>query len=239
MYRQPQRVIFTDASQFAGAGFTVGDNTIVHFMWEKQDRDKSSTWRELKTVANNIQSLKNDLSGTFVKIYTDNKNVVSIVNKGSMNPELQDITLHILHMCISNNIVLEMEWIPRDDNSYVDYLSKLFVFDDWGVCKNVFDYFNLLWGPYTCDRFADNNNRKVTLFDPKYSTPESSGIDAFAYDWFGHNNWLVPPIHLVSRCLIHMQLCKAKGTLVMQNGSRPYFRLCLLIILQNTLKNLL
>jgi hypothetical protein len=61
---------------------------------------------------------------------------------------------------IGNNIVLEMEWIPRDDNSYVDYLSKLFDFDDWSVCKNVFDYFNLLWGPYTCDRFADNNNRK-------------------------------------------------------------------------------
>jgi hypothetical protein len=72
MYRQPQRVIFTDASQFAGAGFTVGDNTIVHFMWEKQDRDKSSTWRELETVANNIQSLENDLSGKFVKIYTNN-----------------------------------------------------------------------------------------------------------------------------------------------------------------------
>jgi hypothetical protein len=94
-------------------------------------------------------------------------------------------------------------------------------------------------GTYTCDRFADNNNRNVTLFNPKYFTPESSGVDAFAYDWLGHNNWLVPPIHLVSRCLIHMQLCKAKGTLVMQNGSRPYFRLCLLIILENTLRNLL
>jgi hypothetical protein len=44
------------------------------------------TWRELKTVANNIHSLKNDLSGKFVKIYTDNQNVVSIVNKGSMTP---------------------------------------------------------------------------------------------------------------------------------------------------------
>jgi hypothetical protein len=59
---------------------------------EKQERDKSSTWRELKTVANNIQSLKNDLSGKFVKIYTDNQNVVSIVNKGSMKTELQDVS---------------------------------------------------------------------------------------------------------------------------------------------------
>jgi hypothetical protein len=166
--------------------------------------------RELKTAANNIQSLKNDLSCKFVTIYTDNKNVVSIVTKGSMKPELQNITLHMFHMCISNNIVLEMEWIPRDDNSYADYRSKFFDF----VCKNDFDYFNLLWRPYTCDRFADNNNRKVTVFNLKYFTPESSGVDAFADDWSGHNNWLVSPKHLVSRCLIHMQLCKAKGTLV-------------------------
>ena len=82
---------------------------------KKQERDKSSTLRELKTAANNIQSLKNDLSCKFVTIYTDNKNVVSIVTKGSMKPELQNITLHMFHMCISNNIVLEMEWIPRDD----------------------------------------------------------------------------------------------------------------------------
>ena len=54
--------------------------------------------------------------------------MVSIVNKDSMKPELQDIALHVFHMCISNNIVLEMEWIPRDDNSYADYLSKLFDF---------------------------------------------------------------------------------------------------------------
>ena len=86
--------------------------------------------------------------------------MVSIVNKGSMKTELQYITLHMFHMCISNNIVLEMEWIPRDDNSYAHYLSKVVDFNHWGVCKHVFDYFNLLWGPYTCDRFADNNNRK-------------------------------------------------------------------------------
>ena len=131
--------------------------------------------------------------------------------------------LHIFHMCISNNIVLEMEWIPRDDNSYADYLSKVFDFDDWGVCKHVCDYFNLLWGPYTCDRLADNSNRKVTIFNWKYFTPESSEVDAFAYDWSGHINLLVPPIHLVSRCLIHMQLCKAKGTLVIPKWKLALF----------------
>lgn len=64
--------------------------------------------------------------------------MVSIVNKGSMKSELQDIALNIFHMCISNNIVLEMEWIPRDDTSYADYLSKLFDFDDWGASVKMF-----------------------------------------------------------------------------------------------------
>ena len=96
-----------------------------------------------------------------MKLYTDNQNVVSIVNKGSMKPELQEIALQIFHLCLSNNILLEIDWIPRGENDYADYLSKIFDFDDWGVLKNVFDYFNLIWGPYTCDRFADSKNYKV------------------------------------------------------------------------------
>ena len=53
MHRIPQRVIFTDANQFAGAGFIVNDNNSLHFIFDTQDRDKSSTWRELKIVQNN------------------------------------------------------------------------------------------------------------------------------------------------------------------------------------------
>jgi len=72
--------IFTNASQFAGAG--INDNKIVQFMFDTQDRDKSSTWREL-TVQNNILSLKSDLSGKFVKLYTDNQNVVQIIKRAA------------------------------------------------------------------------------------------------------------------------------------------------------------
>ena len=53
VHKIQQRVIFTDASQFAGAGFIVNDNNSLHFIFDTQDRDKSSTWRELKTVQNN------------------------------------------------------------------------------------------------------------------------------------------------------------------------------------------
>ena len=65
-----------------------------------------------------------------VKLYTDNQNVVKIVKKGSMKPELQNISLHIFHLCLSYNILLEVEWIPRDKNFEADFLSKMFDYDD-------------------------------------------------------------------------------------------------------------
>ena len=121
--------------------------------------------------------------------------------------------------------MLDVEWIPsyRDLNSYADYLSKIFDFDDWGISQNIFNYFNLLWGPFTCDRFADSKNKKVSFFNSKYFTPETSGVDAFAYDWSRYNNWLVPPINLVSKCIKHMQLCGVKGTLVVPKWKSAMF----------------
>ena len=140
-----------------------------------------------------------------------------------MKLELQEIVLKIFHMCISYNILLDVEWIPRDENSYADYLSKIFDFDDWGVSKNIFNYFDTLWGPFTCDRFADFKNKKVSIFNSKYFTPATSGVDAVAYDWSTHNNWLVPPVCLVSKCINHMRLCKAKGTLVVPKWKSALF----------------
>ena len=57
LHRIPERIIFSDASEFAGAGYMVGFKDIAHFMWEKSDRSKSSTWRELKTIHNILTSL--------------------------------------------------------------------------------------------------------------------------------------------------------------------------------------
>jgi len=75
------------------------------------------------------------------------------------------------------------------------------------ISKTIFNYFDTLWGPLTCDRSADFKNKQVSIFNSKYFTPDTSvGVDAFAFDWSTHNNWLVPPVYLVSKCINHMRL---------------------------------
>ncbi len=49
------------------------------------------------------------------------------------------------------------------------------------------------------------------------------GVDAFSVDWSGDNNWLVPPIHLIPVVLNHIQVCKARGTLVLPEWPSAVF----------------
>ena len=51
----------------------------------------------------------------------------------------------------------------------------------------------------------------------------SKAVDAFSQVWSAENNWLVPPINLVIRAIKHLVVCKARGTLIVQNGNRPLF----------------
>lgn len=51
-YRKFEHIIFSDASEYAGAGFALENNNVVHFMWEMENRTKSTTWRELLRATN-------------------------------------------------------------------------------------------------------------------------------------------------------------------------------------------
>ena len=43
--------------------------------------------------------------------------------------------------------------------------------------------------------------------------PSAEGVDAFSVDWAGENNWLVPPIYLISRTIFHLEVCGARGVI--------------------------
>ncbi|CAC5411056.1 unnamed protein product [Mytilus coruscus] len=220
----PDRIVFTDASGFASAGFAVQtSNKIVHKMWTPDEAKKSSTFRELSAVFITLFSLLPDFQNRLVKIYTDNQNVVKIVQAGSMRSELQEIALKIFNLCILNCISLQVEWVPRELNTTADFYSKLFDFNDWYVNDVYFKYFNSLWGPFDCDVFADYNNHKLTIFFSAYWCPDTSGVDAFGFSWNTYNCWLVPPVHLVGRALNHMLICKGKGTIVVPKWTSSCF----------------
>jgi hypothetical protein len=98
-------------------------------------------------------------------------------------------------------------------------LSKMFDFDDLGVSKNILFWY--IMGTIYMRPFCRLKN--VSIFNYKYFTPVTSGVDSFAYHWSTHNNWLVPPVYLVRKCINHMRLCKAKGTLVVPKSKSALF----------------
>ena len=210
-----ERIVYSDASNVGCGGFIVDVHGSECFRsWEGDEKNMSSTYRELAGVYTVLKSMPHYLQGKKVKWYTDNQCVVSIINKGSMKRHLHELSLNIYKFACSNMIDLYMEWIPRDKNQIADQISRTIDRDDWQISIPFFKYMSFVWGPYTYDRFADNRNRKVAKFNSRLWTPDSSGVDAFAYSWEGENNWLVPPIFLISRCLRYLQTRSVNATLI-------------------------
>ncbi|VDI17276.1 Hypothetical predicted protein [Mytilus galloprovincialis] len=54
-----------------------------------------------------------------------------------------------------------------------------------------------LWGKHTIDIFATDYNTKCSRFNSKCWCKNTEAIDAFSQNWFGENNWLVPPPNVV------------------------------------------
>jgi len=74
-----------------------------------------------------------------------------------------------------------------------------------GVLFTNYLYFESLWGPHEIDWFANDDNRKLPVFDSRYWTVNSMGIEAFTIDWHGINGWFVTPVCLVARVLRYMR----------------------------------
>ncbi|XP_071123754.1 uncharacterized protein [Mytilus edulis] len=127
----------------------------------------------------------------------DNKNAVSIINKGSKVQELQHLSLEIYRCCLLENITLHIIWLPSKENEQADLLSRIIDIDDWGISPEYFQFLDDLLGPHTFDRFANMDNYKVDKFSSLYWNPGSSAVDAFSCHWALENNLLVPPVSLI------------------------------------------
>ena len=187
---------------------------VANGQWSASEVILSSTWRELKAVDMVLRSFVDKLGGHIIKWYTDNQNVVRIVQCGSRKPHLQDGAMSIYQLCMSNGIKLEMAWIPRTLNEYADSISRIVDYDDWRIDHGMFNYLDQLWGPHSTDNFASSTNNHLPRFHSRFWEPQCSAVDTFTTSWAGEMNWLVPPLHLVNRALRHAKSCVARCTLV-------------------------
>ena len=106
--------------------------------WSGEEAQLSSTWRELWAIHMVLDSFSSKLKNHRVRWFTDNQNVVRIVLHGSRKPALQEEAMAIFSIGLNHQIRLEPEWIPRDENEFADYLSRLSDPDDWMLNPEVF-----------------------------------------------------------------------------------------------------
>ena len=182
--------------------------------WYPNEQGKSSTWRELEAVKRVIKSNEKELENKKILLHTDNKNVEQIIKVGSKKQELQDIAIEIVETCDKRKVILESQWIPREQNEKADWLSRRYDNDDWGVQTWAFNAMEKRYGKYTYDRFATDYNRKCDQFNSKYWCKSTQGIDAFSFNWQNEVNWMVPPPKLITKTIYKIKKDNAKGTLV-------------------------
>ena len=72
--------------------------------------------------------------------------------------------------------------------------------------------------PYTIDHFASAENKKLERFNSLFWNPGTERVNAFSTSWEYENNWLVPPIYLISNTILHLLTCQAQGTLIVDDG---------------------
>lgn len=195
----PVKVVYSDASG-SGCGAHVNfDNRIFQANWSEAECAKSSTWRELAAVKLALSSYIEQVKNSHVAWYSDNQNVVSIIECGSKVRELQDLALEIFVLRSTNKVCVSPVWIPRDLNCTADSISKIIDFDDYTVKEEVFVYLDSLWGPHTIDRFACFYNTKLTRFNSRFFQPGTEAVDALLQNWHYDVNWVVPPSRLLAK----------------------------------------
>ena len=104
VFHKPQKVTFLDASDIACGAVTSinGGEHVCHKMLTRDERGRSSTWRELSAIEFSLLSFVPILRMSHVKWYTDSQATAKIVEVGSMKLELYTLVLKILKYAIDH-----------------------------------------------------------------------------------------------------------------------------------------
>ena len=132
------KTIYSDASSHACGALLGGTDQVAHRMFTEAEQARSSTFRELLAVQFGIVSFKSIIQGCNVKWFTDNQSAAKIAQVGSMTLECHHLAIEIFSTCFTAGIQLDIQWIPRAENTGADCISKFIDYDDWEITLDTF-----------------------------------------------------------------------------------------------------
>ena len=221
----PSTTVYTDASIHGGGGYIEGaPDKVVHFYWTSDERSQSSTHREARALLYFLREVLPEFSsGTNIAWYTDSRNASTVLNKGSMVKELNEIAIKIWEVTSLKGIKISPNWIAREYNTHADRISKFIDHDDWSIGDVTFEGLNREFGPFTCDLFASCRNFKCKKYYSKFYDRKSSGVNALNQVWTGENAWITPPVALILETIRKLQFDKCRGVLLIPHWQSASF----------------
>ena len=161
-------VVYTDASGVTGWGASVGDKWLQG-TWPGHEASKSINWKELRTYALALSTLRDELANKLAVVRMDNACAVHYVNCGTGRVEdLSQLGREIKLLEVRLGIESVAIHLPGKLNITADALSRLHlrvdVRDKHGdrcLRRKLFDDLNREHGPFMVDAFAadDGHNK--------------------------------------------------------------------------------
>lgn len=200
IWRPPtDRTLHCDASKLAWGG--VLDGTVpAQGMWRGRERGRHINYLELMAVYLTLQRFHGELQGASVLLWEDNMTVVHVLtNRTTRSPELMHLLRKLWRLLDTAGIQLEVRYIPTDENTFADYLSRGSPLDDLVLRRGAWAELEARWGPHTVDRYATAENAQLCVFNSLLPEAGSSGAAALAQDWHGANSYAFPPVSELPR----------------------------------------
>jgi len=210
---RPVAELITDASDI-GWGAVSSDFVPARGFFDSVQRGLHITSKELIAVLNAVKLLRPRVREEAIQLWTDNQAVKAVINKGtSASSNLMSIYRMILAQASERGVLLQAEYIPTEENTQADPLSRFKEPGDWGIHPSFVHDANMRFGRRTVDRFASGNNRVCHDFNSWFLEPGSRG-DAFNESWIGERNWICPPFPLISRAVCKLADERAEAVVV-------------------------
>ncbi len=180
--------IASDASDIGWGGHTM-QGVVEHALeyFSKEESVESSTFRELLGVFRCLQAMISLCQGKFVVFQVDAQNLLGIVNRGSPRLKLNTLAREFFWFGLEYRIALNVEWVPKEENTLADELSKLLIPDDSMLSRAFFRKLEERFGQRIVDLFASGANIQCERFYSLHWCRGTAGVNAFAFNWGGES----------------------------------------------------